>query len=261
LSEAYDARLRGAPSALEEHPVLKVNQQRLWRYLSGDPCPQGAVDVYLFDINQDVFNHSFGYSHGAYFSDKVCSAMRMVGLRLACSEEIAWLACIACAMCRLMPDEKLLKIMIVHNGRMGEAEGAVACVSQYVMLSIPCANRRSNTPLADIASRVKFAITHGRFRRPAACEQAHAKINIGGMAGSIGNFSQVFKTHRCKKPGQSRAQHVIQLRMDNEGGNWCVKDFKCLARFDGKTFWQMAVCAGLEIVDGWFMNPLSWGQD
>merc|ERR1712232_1067881 len=172
--------------------------------------------------------------------------------------EIAWLACITCALCRMMPDEKLIKIMIVHNGRMGEAEGAVACVSQYVMLSIPRTSSRSNTPLVDIASRVKFAITHGKFTRPAACEQSHAKINIGGMAGRDGNFVQMFKTHRCKKSSTSRASHVIQLRMDNEGGNWSVKDYKCLGRFDGKRFWEMAICACLEMVDGWFNNPVAW---
>lgn len=237
--------------------MLRVNQQRLLRYLSGDSCPQGAVDVYLFDINNDTFNYGFGHSCGAYFSDNVCNLMRMVGSRIACSEEIAWLCCITCAMCRLMPDEKVMKIMIVHNGRMGEAEGAVACVSQYVMLSIPCATKRSNIPLADIASRVKFAITHGKFTRPAPCEQSHAKINIGGMAGRDGYFSQLFKTHKCKKSSTSRATHVIQLRMDNEGGTWCVKDFKCSDRFDGKSFWEMTVCAGLEIVDGWFNNAVS----
>jgi len=147
---------------------------------------------------------------------------------------------------------------MVHNGRLGEAEGAVACVSQYVMLTIPCTNDRSDTPLADIASRVKYAITHGKFTRPAPCEQAHAKINIGGMAGKDGNFSQIFKPHRCKKGNKSRASHIIQLRMDNEGGNWSVKDFKCHGLFDGKMFWEMTVCAGLEIADGWFNDSLAW---
>merc|ERR1712070_1258826 len=155
--------MRSEPVSNVEHPVLKVQQQRLRRYLAGESCPMGAVDVYLFDINNDIFYHGMGNSFGVYFSDGVCNAMRTLGLRMACSEEIAWLACITCAMCRLMPDEKVIKIMIVHNGRMGEAEGAVACVSQYVMLTIPRTNRRSNTPLVDIASRVKFAITHGKF--------------------------------------------------------------------------------------------------
>lgn len=258
LGESYDRKVRGERLDTTEHPVLRVQQQRLKRYLAGETCPQGSLDVYLFDINHDIFYHDIGHSTGAYFTDNVCNVMRTVGLRLACSEEIAWLACITCAMCRLMPDEKLIKILMVHNGRIGEAEGAVACVSQYVMLSIPCANDRSNTPLADIASRVKHAITHGKFTRPAPCEQAHAKINIGGMAGKDGNFSQIFKTHRCKKGGTSRAPHVIQLRMDNEGGTWTIKDFKCLGKFDGKQFWEMTVCAGLEIADGWYNDPLSW---
>lgn len=257
LSECYEAQLRGEQQVIVEHPVLKVQQERFQRYLSGDPCPQGSVDVYLFDINNDTFNHGHGHSHGAYFTDKACDAMRMAGLRLACSEEIAWLACITCAMCRLMPDEPVIKILMVHNGRLGQAEGAVACTSQYIMLSIPRTSERSNTPLADVASRVKFAITHGKFTRPAPCEQHHAKINIGGMFGKDGNFSQIFKTHRCKKSSWSRAPHMIQLRMDNEGGNWKVKDFKIHKNFDGQLFWQMTLCACLEIVDGWFANPLA----
>ena len=39
--------------------------------------------------------------------------------------------------------------------RLGEAEGAVACVSNYVMLRIPCLER-GNSPVADICSRVKY---------------------------------------------------------------------------------------------------------
>lgn len=128
----------------------------------------------------------------------------------------------SCYVARLMPDEEMLKLMIVHNGRrdilgtpratcakkwlddsqdcpwiqktqntsqfylkpkqiqgffinskgfppktspknwdfpdparLGEAEGAVACVSNYVMLRIPCLER-GNTPVADICSRVKY---------------------------------------------------------------------------------------------------------
>ena len=130
----------------------------------------------------------------------------------------------SCYVARLMPDEEMLKLMIVHNGRrdilgtpraqdlcekkwlddsqdchwiqktqntsqfeknqtnprifinskgfppktspnnwdfpdparLGDAEGAVACVSNYVMLRIPCLER-GNTPVADICSRVKYA--------------------------------------------------------------------------------------------------------
>lgn len=89
--------------------------------------------------------------------------------------------------------------MLVHNGRLGEAEGAapcfkmillkkaaqVACVSNYVMLKIPCVD---SVPVADICSRVKYvacpgsslfrclsqAVTQGQFCRPSPCEQAHA---------------------------------------------------------------------------------------
>ena len=46
--------------------------------------------------------------------------------------------------------------------RLGDAEGAVACVSNYVMLRIPCLER-GNTPVADICSRVKYV----------ACRWAH----------------------------------------------------------------------------------------
>ena len=152
----------------------------------------------------------------------------MVGLRIACSEEIAWLACITCALCRLMPDEKVMKILIVHNGRMGEAEGAVACTSQYVMLSIPCTVNRSNTPVADIASRVKFAITHGKFARPGPCEQSHAKINIGGMAGKDGDFSQLFKKHRCRP------------KMILDDSDDCANESECL----GRSMLQMIISMG-----------------
>ena len=268
LSDCYDACSISSPDAMvsgtasgavDEHPVLDVNQKRLRRYLSGRSCPEGSVDCYISDTNNDSFSYDFGHSVGVQFTEGVCNLLQVVGLRLACSEEIAWLSCIVCALCRIMPDEELINIMIVHNGRLGQAEGAVACTSQYVILSIPCAKPRSNTPLADIASRVKFAISHGRFRRPAPCEQAHAKINIGGMVGSVGSdgaFSQVFRTARSKKSGWSRAPHVIQLRMDKEGPTWSVKDFKCHQLFDPKKFWESVVCAGLEIADGWFTNPL-----
>lgn len=257
LSESYEALLRGEAQTCAESPILSVHQNRLQNYLLGEPCPEGSLDVHLFDIVNDIFQHGFGHTVGTYFTENVCNMMRVVGVRLACSEEIAWLSCIVCAMSRMMPDEELLKIMIVHNGRLGEAEGAVACTSNYVMLTIPCCGERSNIPLADVASRVKFAVTHGRFRRPFAIEQSHAKLNINGMVGVDGNFAQVFKTHRCKKPGWSRAPHVIQLRMDNEGGIFCVKDFKCHQLWDPQTFWEMVICAGLEIADGWFINPLS----
>merc|ERR1719316_1342113 len=106
------------------------------------------------------------------------------------------------------------------------------------MITLPCAAPRANTPLADIASRVKFAVTQGRFTRPAPCEQAHAKINIGGMIGSEGGFTQHFRTGRSRDPGRSRAPHVLQLRMDGEGSIWSVKDFKMHGIFDARLFWQ-----------------------
>ena len=114
-----------------------------------------------------------------------------------------------------------------------------------------CACARSGTPIADIASRVKYDITHGRFRRPGSNEQAHARINIGGMAESISDFSQVFKTN------WSRAPYIIQLRMDNEGGIWCVKDFKCHQMIEAYLFWQTVVYVGLELSDGCCTNPVA----
>jgi hypothetical protein len=258
LVESYDSCVTGQSHSSIESPVLQLQSERLWTYLSGQPCSAGSVDAYFQDINSDTFYHDIGNSIPVSFTDRVCDLLRVVGLRVGCSEEIAWLSCMACALCRLMPHVKVLKIMMVHNGRLGDAEGSVACVSQYVMLSIPCSNERSNTPLADIASRVKYAVTNGKFMRPAPCEQAHAKINIGGMVGKDGCLSQVFRSHRSRKPGRSRAPHIVQLRMDNEGGTWMVKDFKCHRLFEARQFWQAVVCAGLEIAEGWFTNPLSW---
>lgn len=257
LSEHYEARTRGECGAILETPVLRVQQERLWNYLSGRPCPKGSVDAYFQDINHDCFYHDSGNGVGVCFTERVCDVMRVAGLRMACSEEIAWLACIVCALFRLMPDEKLIKVLMVHNGRLGDAEGVIACTNQYVVLSVPCASERSNTPLADVASRVKHAVTNGRFTRPAPCEQTHAKINIGGMIGSDGDFVQVFRSHRPKKGGRSRAPHALQLRMDNEGGTWCVKDFKLHRLWDPKTFWEATLCASQEIAQGWFINPLA----
>eukprot|EP00439_Symbiodinium_sp_Y106_P031624 s1175_g3.t2 len=255
LHEAYQALARGEVPSRSEHPILAVQQQRLRRYLSGAAGQEGAVDVYLFDIVNDTYYHKWGHSVGVQFTRGVCDTLRtlgwslvceewMAGQRMACSEEIAWLSCIVAAMFRMLPD-KLLRIMVVHNGRLGDAEGAVACTSNYVMLSIPCLDA-SSTPLADIASRVKYAITHGKFRRPTTCEQAHARINIGGMIGTDGDFTQVFKSSRCRSSAWSRAPYVIQLRMDNEGGIWCVKDFKCHEFVDPTKFWTAAVCIGRE---------------
>ncbi|CAE7722515.1 unnamed protein product [Symbiodinium sp. CCMP2592] len=235
LQEAYQALARGEAPSRSEHPILAVQQQRLRRYLSGAAGQEGAVDMYLFDIVNDTYYHKWGHSVGVQFTSGVCDTLRMAGQRMACSEEIAWLSCIVAAMFRMLPD-KLLRIMVVHNGRLGDAEGAVACTSNYVMLSIPCLDA-SSTPLADIASRVKHAITHGKFRRPTTCEQAHARINIGGMIGKDGDFTQVFKSSRCRSSAWSRAPYVIQLRMDNEGGIWCVKDFKCHEFVDPTKFW------------------------
>lgn len=258
LSESYEAQLRGNPVPRVESTVLSVQQERLQLYLSGVPPPLGAVDVYFQDINADSFNHGRGTSIAVNFTHKVCDTIRLAGQRIGCSEEIAWLGCITCALCRLLPDEKVIKLMMVHNGRIGEAEGTVACVSQYVMLSIPCASERSNTPLADIVSRVNFAITHGRFTRPAPLEQAHAKINIGGMIGVEGHFVQVFKTMSSKKGSTSRAPHVLQLRMDNEGGIWAVKDCKIHNELTPSDFWRAVICVGKEIADGWFTDPLGF---
>ena len=165
-------------------PILDVHQRRLQNYLEGEACPEGAVDVYIFDIVNSIYRHENGQSVAVNFTEKVCDTMRIAGLKMCCSEEIAWMACIVCAMFRLMPDEKFIKIILVHNGRLGEAEGDVACTSHYV--------------IADIASRVKYDITHGRCRRPGSNEQAHARINIGGMTGSSGDFSQIFKTSKGK---------------------------------------------------------------
>lgn len=263
LRENYESLAAGEAVTTKVHPVLELQQKRLLRFLSGEPCPEGSVDCYFFDIGHDLFSHDYGHSIGVFFTEQVCETVRQAGLHMACSEEIAWLACITCALCRQMPDEKLIKILMVHNGRMGDAEGAVACVSQYVMLSIPCGDR-SNTPLADVASRVKYAVTNGKFRRPATCEQSHAKINIGGMIGSDGHFTQAFKTGRSSKASSwSRAPHVLQLRMDNEGGTWCVKDCKCHQILDARVFWQTAICVANEIKEGWFTNPLTsrWNEE
>ena len=77
-------------------------------------------------------------------------------------------------------------------------ERGVDCTSQYVILSIPCACERCGTPIADIANRDKNDITHGKFRRHGSNEQTHARINIGGMTWSSGDFSQIFKTSKGK---------------------------------------------------------------
>ncbi|CAL1125864.1 unnamed protein product [Cladocopium goreaui] len=256
LSEAYAVLERGEMPSGEEHPVLSVQEQRLWRYLEGLPGREGQVDVYLFDIVNDMYNHKWGHSVGIDFTMKICDLVRAAGRRMACSEEIAWISCMSCAMLRLMPDEEMLKLMIVHNGRLGEAEGAVACVSNYVMLRIPCLER-GNSPVADICSRVKYMVTHGHFSRPRSTEQAHARLNIGGMIGTDGNFVQLFKTGRGRDPSWSRAPYVIQLRMDNEGGIWCVKDFKCHEFLDPTTFWRAAVAAAQEIAEGNFTTPVA----
>lgn len=261
LNENYEALLRKEQPSTQEHPVLSVNQQRLQNYLEGEACPEGNVDIYLFDIASSIYQHEYGQSVAVNFTEQACDTMRIAGLRMSCSEEIAWMACIVCAMFRLLPDEKIIKVLLVHNGRLGEAEGAVACVSQYVMLSIPCACARSNTPIADIASRVKYDITHGRFRRPGSNEQAHARINIGGMAGTVGDFAQVFKTSKGRSSSWSRASYIIQLRMDNEGGIWYVKDFKCHQIIEASLFWQTVVCMGLELSEGCFTSPVAVEQE
>jgi len=260
LSEQYEARVRGELGDLDETPMLRVMQERLQNYLQGFPCVPGTVDAYFQDINHDSFNHGGGQTSGVVFTPAICDLMRVAGLRMACSEEIAWLACMVCALTRLMPDEKLIKVLLNHNGKLGEAEGGVGCTAQYVLLSIPCAGPRANTPLADVASRVKYAVINGKFRRPGPCEQTHAKVNIGGMVGIDGNFSQVFRTHRPRKGGRSRAPHVLQLRMDNEGSVWCVKDFKLHRNWKADDFWKATICVGMQFVEGWFADPLSWEE-
>ncbi|CAK0849640.1 unnamed protein product [Prorocentrum cordatum] len=261
LSDAYEARLRGAVRGGSDTPVLRVQQERLWAYLQGQPCPRGSVDAYFKDVDHDSFSHGYGYGLGVQLSRNVCDVVRAAGARMAASEEVAWLACLVIALFRLMPDEPLVKVLMVHNGRLGDAEGVIACTSQYVVLSIPCTGGRSSVPLADVASRVKWAVANGRFSRPAPCEQTHAKINIGGMLGSEGDWAQVFKTSRPrKKGGRSRAQHVLQLRMDNEGDAWCIKDFKLHQHWEPKVFWEATICAAVEIAEGWFVDPMAWGE-
>ena len=88
-------------------------------------------------------------------------------------------------------------------------------------------------------------------------EQTHAKINIGGKVGVDGNFSQIFKRHRPRKNGHSRAPHILQIRMDNED-TWGVKDFKLHGLWSAKMLWEATICAGHEIAEGWFNHPLSW---
>jgi len=254
LGECYEACLRGQKPS-PETPALRIQQERLWHYLCGFACPQGTIDTYFQDVNNDLFNHGRGNSSGVMLNPDVCDIVRVAGLRMACSEEIAWLACFVCALCRLMPDEKLIKVLMVHGGRIGDAENVLACTSQYVLLSIPCAGARQNTPVADIASRVKHAVTNGKFTRPEPCEQTHAKINIGGMVGVDGHFSQMFKAHRPRKSGQSRAPFALQLRMDNEGDSWAVKDFKLHTNWGTHQFWQATMSCAIEIAEGWFHEP------
>mmetsp|Transcript_39749 Transcript_39749/g.78599 ORF Transcript_39749/g.78599 Transcript_39749/m.78599 type:complete len:1454 (-) Transcript_39749:105-4466(-) len=249
----------GGGSAIRETPVLKVQQERLWHYLEGRACPRGSIDAYFFDINNDSFYHDMGNSLGVVLTPRVCDVVRMAGLRMACSEEIAWLACMVCALLRLMPNERLIKILMVHNGRLGDAEGLVACTSQYVMLSLTFGafDGHAGTPLADVASRVRYAVTAGNFTRPESCEQAHAKVNVGGMLGTDGHFHQLFRTHRPRKPGQSRAPHVLQIRMDNEGEAWSVKDFKLHKYWEAKLFWEALVCAARAFAQGRFDERIS----
>ena len=256
LHEAYTQLEQNTEKpSCEEHPVLAVQEQRLWRYLEGLPGQEGQVDVYLFDVANDMYSRCWGYSIGVDLTPEICDLVRAAGRRMASSEEIAWIACMSCSMLRLMPDENVLKLMIVHNGRLGDAEGAVACVSNYVMLRIPCLDR-ANTPIADICSRVKYTVTHSQFSRPRSTEQAHARLNIGGMIGTDGNFAQLFKTGHGRDPFWSQANYVIQMRMDNEGGIWCVKDFKCHEFLDPATFWRAAVGAAQEIAEGNFNTPI-----
>ena len=256
VADAYAALERGEPVSRQEHPVVSVQEQRLWRYLEGKPGEKKNVDVYLFDIVGDIYNHKWGHSVGTDLTDSVCDLVRAAGRKMACSEEIAWLGCMSCAMLRLLPEEQLLKLLIVHNGRLGQAEGAVACVSNYVMVKIPCIDK-TTTPIADICSRVKYAISQGDFCRPRSTEQAHARINIGGMIGTDGHFVQLFKSAGTgREAGWSRAPYMIQLRMDNEGGIWCVKDFKCHEFLDPTTFWRATVAVAQDIATGKYTNPL-----
>jgi hypothetical protein len=251
LVEALEGRLEPCLRTLD------VQQARLRHYLQGEPLGPGQIDSYFQDINAQMFSYGWGQSMAVQFEPRVCDLMRTCGQRIAASEEIAWLACMVIALFRLMPDEKLIKILMVHNGRVADAEGGlIACTSQYVLLSVPAARPHSNTPLADIACRVKYLVSNNKFTRPEPCEQTHAKINIGGMVGQDGNFKQHFKYYQGRKPGWSRAGHVLQLRMDNEGGTWCVKDFKMNEHWDAKDFWRATVGAAVEIAEGWFTHAL-----
>ena len=53
--------------------------------------------------------------------------------------------------------------------------------------------------ILNVVNVVLNDISHDGCRGTGSREQAHARINIGGMAGSIGNFSQLFKTSKGKK--------------------------------------------------------------
>mmetsp|Transcript_60797 Transcript_60797/g.112803 ORF Transcript_60797/g.112803 Transcript_60797/m.112803 type:complete len:1471 (-) Transcript_60797:43-4455(-) len=245
-------RSHNAAAATEHTPVLEILENRLWRYVSAARCPQGSMDVYTFDIVHDIYDHQRGLSLNVEITPKVCEMMHLAGQCMGVSEEVAWMVCLTCALCRLLPDENIIKILLVHSGRMGDAAGAVASMSQYVMLVIPVARPRAATPLADIASRVSDAITKGLFRRAAPCEQAHMRVNINGVIGRAGPFAQVFKnpSWRWRDGRPSRAAYAIQLRMDKEGPTFSVKDFKCNEVLNARQFWHAVTCIGLEFATG-----------
>eukprot|EP00913_Durusdinium_trenchii_P001207 g1110.t2 len=87
LGDTYAALERGEVPSGDEHPVLGVQEGRLRRYLTGLPGRPGEVDVYLFDVVSDMYNHRWGHSVGTDFSWKVCELVRVAGRRLACSQD------------------------------------------------------------------------------------------------------------------------------------------------------------------------------
>eukprot|EP00971_Amphidinium_carterae_P159388 3159494-Amphidinium_carterae.1 len=152
VGDFYQQLRSGSAISVEQGPVVEILERRLWRYVSA-LCPQDPFAALSFDIVNDIYDHGKGMSLNVEIAPKVCNMMHIAGQCMGVSEEVAWLVCFTCALCRLLPDEKVIKILLVHSGRTGNAADAVACVSQYVMFAIPVARPRAEIPLADIASR------------------------------------------------------------------------------------------------------------